>query len=178
MNKNIGIPSSIQESEVSSAEQLRTALKTEYSNDNMGRQVSTPVAPIKKCRITNFIKASLDLWAKIVKLIGKCELCGCYWQTLHAHHMIPKSGLGIKYSRDPKNGICLCESCHKKAHPGWSRFRNSGLAIHELHERIKEKCPQKYQWMMTHKDDKRFVELDYEKIYHELKVILEAKQEK
>jgi len=133
------------------------------------REAVTP-----KCRVKNFESASLTLWAKIVKRVGACEICGCSWLPLHAHHLIPKgSGVFLKYSRDPNNGICLCEKCHKKAHPGWSRFRNSGLAVVELHEKIKEKCPKKYRWMKLHKEDKRFVKLDYETIYYKLKSLLE-----
>jgi len=137
-----------------------------YSSDRGA--VADNCRPVKT-RVKNFESASLALWTKIVKKIGRCELCGCSWTALHAHHMIPKTGIFIKYSRDVENGICLCESCHKKAHPGWSRFSNSGLSIHELHERIKERCPKKYNWMINHKQDKRYVELDYEKIYYELK---------
>lgn len=53
-------------------------------------------------------------WTKEVIKKGKCELCGSE-ERLEAHHIIkwadyPKGRI------DPKNGMCLCHSCHTEQH--------------------------------------------------------------
>lgn len=53
-------------------------------------------------------------WAKKVKRVGKCEVCGST-QQLHAHHIVPWE-YSIKGRTDLENGQCLCNNCHKMMH--------------------------------------------------------------
>ena len=53
-------------------------------------------------------------WAKKVKKVGKCEICGAT-KELEAHHIIPWE-YSIKGRTDVGNGQCLCKRCHKMMH--------------------------------------------------------------
>lgn len=56
------------------------------------------------------LKNKMDkLWAKCVRLNGKCEYCGST-QNLNAHHIFSRSKISTRWLLI--NGICLCVSCH------------------------------------------------------------------
>ncbi len=65
-------------------------------------------------RVNNRGSGKVVTWAKKVKQIGKCEICGAT-ENLVAHHKIPWS-CSIKGRTDIKNGQCLCRDCHKMMH--------------------------------------------------------------
>jgi hypothetical protein len=56
-----------------------------------------------------------DLWSKIVKSDGKCELAGVDGYgpcagPLNAHHIFGRRNFSVRWDLD--NGICLCVSHH------------------------------------------------------------------
>ena len=63
-------------------------------------------------------------WAKYIKERDKytCQICGeyLYGREAHAHHLIPqwmnKFSYKTNFKYDTKNGICLCNTCHKRIH--------------------------------------------------------------
>lgn len=65
-------------------------------------------------KINNRQSPKAVAWAKKVKKIGRCEVCGSK-ENLHAHHIVPWE-CSIKGRLDLKNGQCLCKSCHKVMH--------------------------------------------------------------
>ena len=66
--------------------------------------------------LTTIQKKCGDLWRKLVKRKGRCELCG-YPQHLHAHHPVGRKNPQIAHN--PLLGVCLCgfprpNNCHDK----------------------------------------------------------------
>lgn len=63
-------------------------------------------------------------WARYIKERDKyvCQICGeyLYGREAHAHHLIPqwmdKFSYKTSFRYDTKNGICLCNTCHKRIH--------------------------------------------------------------
>ena len=115
-----------------------------------------------------------DLWGKIVRSVGHCEVCGRPSGKLEAHHLITK-GSSVRYRHDINNGICLCVRCHKFggtvvdgvrvcAHGSGSvELSNNFVKWMEKHR------PATFEWYQEHKEDKRHYESDYEAIYETLK---------
>lgn len=61
---------------------------------------------------------TLQVWADYVKRENnKCVKCGSK-ENLNAHHLIPV-GINKRYQYDTRNGITLCEECHKILHRMW-----------------------------------------------------------
>lgn len=63
---------------------------------------------------------ALDLWSKIIRQKGVCEICGAIKTDdliLTAHHIVPRDWSAGRYEID--NGACLCWGCHsmQKAEP-------------------------------------------------------------
>ena len=65
-------------------------------------------------RVNDRNNSRVVMWAKKVKKIGKCEICGST-KNLVAHHKIPWA-YSIKGRTDIKNGQCLCTKCHHMMH--------------------------------------------------------------
>lgn len=65
-------------------------------------------------KVNNRQSSKVITWAKKVKKVGKCEVCGSR-DNLHAHHIVPWE-YSIKGRTDLSNGQCLCEDCHKMMH--------------------------------------------------------------
>ena len=63
----------------------------------------------KKTPRRKLAKKALELWAKIIRLKGSCEICG-KTNFLVAHHIVGKRNLRLRY--DLRNGVCLCAGCH------------------------------------------------------------------
>uniref|UniRef100_A0A7C4TXG7 HNH nuclease domain-containing protein n=1 Tax=Caldisericum exile TaxID=693075 RepID=A0A7C4TXG7_9BACT len=55
-----------------------------------------------------------DLWGKIIRSKGRCEWCGQVKPYLNAAHIFSRRFLSTRW--DVSNGLCLCPSCHRKAH--------------------------------------------------------------
>lgn len=65
---------------------------------------------------------ALDLWSKLVRLKGICEICGAVKTgtndiILTAHHLVSRSWSAGRHQVD--NGACVCLQCHtlEKAAP-------------------------------------------------------------
>ncbi len=65
-------------------------------------------------KVNNRQSSRAITWAKKVKKVGKCEVCGSR-ENLHAHHIVPWE-YSIKGRWDLSNGQCLCKDCHKMMH--------------------------------------------------------------
>ena len=58
------------------------------------------------------INQCLVIWAKIVKINGKCDLCGSTYR-LEAHHICHRRWFVCLGWFLLDNGICLCWRCHQ-----------------------------------------------------------------
>ena len=57
---------------------------------------------------------------RLVKKIGKCEVCDFNFEPiLQIHHIVPISEFG---NNQPENIICVCPNCHKMLHYLYSSF--------------------------------------------------------
>ena len=108
-------------------------------------------------------KKSDDLWSKVVKSGGRCEICNSGGK-LDAHHIITRTRL--RYRHDLSNGICLCSRCHR-FDPDISPHVDSFGAENFL-AALKSMCPDKYKWYQDHKHDKRQKEETYKEAYARL----------
>lgn len=72
----------------------------------------------------SFLNKKLDnLWSKVVRSKGECELCGRKPPevVLHAHHIFSRRHFSTRW--ETKNGVCLCNGCHLyKAHKDIQEF--------------------------------------------------------
>lgn len=72
----------------------------------------------------SFLNKKLDnLWSKVVRSKGECELCGRKPPevVLHAHHIFSRRWYSTRW--DIKNGVCLCTGDHLfKAHKDIQEF--------------------------------------------------------
>jgi hypothetical protein len=79
-------------------------------------RISSSVCPTCKTRKAtkrgNIGKRCDALWAAIVKLPGKCFLCG-KTEGLEAAHIIGRAQRVVRWSIDPMNGIPLCHMHHR-----------------------------------------------------------------
>lgn len=126
--------------------------------------------------ITQYLKRrfkneSFDLWAKQIKAVGACEICGAT-ENNQGHHLLC-ADTWPHLSRDLSNGVCLCAKCHKfnvensphtnlpamKAFYDWVKINRSGQFI----------------WYDFHKTDAKFKSMnlyDWEIRYEELAGII------
>lgn len=112
----------------------------------------------------NLDKKCLELWAKIVKHGGRCEICGSTPKVLHAHHLIGRSNRLYRY--DPMNGIALCCQCHLFDDNCSAHASTSGS--YQFLEVLRLGWPGKYRWFMENKDNKKVVKLDLQKVLDDL----------
>jgi len=124
-----------------------------------------------KTKKQKLIKKMDDLWSRIVRKVGRCEVCGCI-QGLEAHHLIER---GNHYYRfDIHNGLCLCTSHHqfsadKSAH---GRKGSSMCAVDRFLEWFKEYKPEQWKWYQENKNNKPMETLRmvfYEEAYIKLR---------
>ena len=60
--------------------------------------------------ICSLEKRCMELWGKLVRRSGRCELCGDT-SEIQAHHPFGRKGhWSIKFN--PDLGVCLCMKCH------------------------------------------------------------------
>ena len=65
-------------------------------------------------RTKRSIKKSLDkLCSKITRSVGRCAKCFSIHKQLHAHHLIGRRNMAVRFDLD--NLICLCSRCHSFA---------------------------------------------------------------
>ena len=114
------------------------------------------------------------LWSQIIRLPGKCAICG-RTTSLQAHHLIHKSAVFFRHNLE--NGICLCARCHEYAYstdkqPGAVSAHGSPWAFEKW---MQEHRPQQFDWWQKNRWEvitgKR---IDYEAIYDNLEAVLEA----
>lgn len=87
---------------------------------------AAPVNAGKKGLRLKEMKKSHALWAKEVKAAAgfACQFCGST-EKLESHHIKPVCDFP-ELRFDISNGVCLCHSCHVKAHGGaFFRFKNA-----------------------------------------------------
>lgn len=79
----------------------------------------------KGFKINNRQSNEVLRWARKVKNIGYCQICGSK-KKLCAHHII---GWEDSYTgrTDITNGMCICEKCHKMIHNDtkWLKYMES-----------------------------------------------------
>lgn len=122
---------------------------------------------------TQAVKAYMDkrvmdeatkLWAKEIKAVGKCEICG-KTDNLNAHHLLEKSTWPhLRY--DLSNGICLC-SDHHQFNPTLSPHANT-VSSHNFLQWLQENRKGQYVYFLEHKDDKTFHRISAEEAFREL----------
>ena len=95
-------------------------------------------------------RKAFKLWSEKVRLIGMCELCGVKYKEitpkgkpviLNAHHLLDRYSFP-RLSWDIKNGICVCQYCHKFSKTGCHR----GSII--FNEWYRLKYPENYQYLL------------------------------
>lgn len=118
----------------------------------------------RKPTVKQLDKKCLALWAKIVKIDGRCEICYNTPKVLHAHHLIGRSNRLFRY--DPMNGIALCCRCHLFNDDCSAHASTSGS--YNFLKELKAAWPEKYDWFMDNKDNKRVVKLDLQKVLDDL----------
>ena len=93
-------------------------------NNESYRDLMNAVRELTGFKVNNRMDSKVVCWAKKVKKIGKCEICGST-ERLVAHHKIPWVD-SIKGRTDLSNGQCLCERCHKMMHDDdlWIEYMN------------------------------------------------------
>lgn len=78
------------------------------------------VKKVKKPSLPKLKKTAWKLWSKIVRKDSVCKLCGIKYgeikvngkpAVLNAHHVIGRENHALSW--DLKNGISLCQNCHK-----------------------------------------------------------------
>ena len=79
--------------------------------NNTTETINTPPKPVKRVTPT-----ALSNWSKKIRARDNytCICCGKYDKAhMEAHHIKPKS-LFPDLALDEDNGVCICQSCHKK----------------------------------------------------------------
>lgn len=105
-----------------------------------------------------------NLWKKVIKQVGACEVCNHKDRQLHAHHIITR--VRLRFRHDVSNGVCLCSYCHA-FDPSISTHVDSYGAEKFLHW-LKLNRSGQFKWYEENKDDKRRPEKTYKESYEEL----------
>jgi hypothetical protein len=125
-------------------------------------------------------------WSKIIRSIGRCEVCGRSDLPLEAHHLIHRNALAFRY--DLRNGVCLCPKHHTGnygQHEGDIALpsglqgyaiepRPEAISAHgtpwAFEEWLKDHKPEQYEWFEKNRH-KVFpgVKIDYRTVYQTLK---------
>jgi hypothetical protein len=123
------------------------------------------------------------MWRDVIRQGCKCEITGIEGKPrqdgervvgLEAHHLIEKGSpkWQDKFRHDLSNGICLTESIHSKYQTQIGPHGNA-IARENFMQWLKVNRPGQWQWFQDNKDNKKFVQPNYEQTYYELKEIYE-----
>ena len=85
-----------------------------------------------------------NLWSKIIRSVGACELCGATGCVLHAHHLIGRGT--IYYRHNLHNGVCLCPSHHMYSNEYSAHGAPRGFA-----ELLVQRLPAQLAWWDAHR---------------------------
>ena len=109
-------------------------------------------------------KKADEAWAKQIRSVGACEICGGKGR-LNAHHLIKRGRL--RFRHDLSNGVCLCVVHHQ-----WDDdccAHGDLYAIEGFMLWLKDHRPGQWKWYRENKDDKRKPDWTYLDKYEELK---------
>jgi 5-methylcytosine-specific restriction endonuclease McrA len=104
-----------------------------------------------------------NIFSKIVRKKGLCIKCGQsqFSVPLECAHIVGRANIALRW--DANNAIPLCRDCHRWAHDKPKLFKAW----------FKEKFPDRYAWIMLHKDDTLQLRwYDYEDLIKMLKKFL------
>ena len=135
------------------------------SYDLISEAVGHTMTAIKLFARKKFKDESEKLWAAEVKKDGKCEISGRDYD-LHAHHLLEKS-VWPHLSRDLMNGVSLNSDYHEfnvEISPHSTLTANM-----EFLEWLSRYRPEKFAWYIKHKDDRKYIDIDFEQEYWKLK---------
>jgi hypothetical protein len=118
-------------------------------------------------------KKAFKLWSEKVRAIGCCELCGIKNKeptlkgkpaVLNAHHVIGRENHRLAW--DIRNGISLCQWCHK-----WSKVGpHRGSII--FNEWYRLKYPENYDYLLkTHEEPFEITLENMQKVIEKLSII-------
>jgi hypothetical protein len=108
-------------------------------------------------------KKCIQLHSKIVRAAGKCAICGeKYYPKLECAHIISRRYKNIV--ADPRNGVCLCKSCH------W----RTGIFADEMANLINSKIGwDTYKELKSLAEDKKY-KVSWENVYKNLSDIAQG----
>jgi hypothetical protein len=81
--------------------------------------------------------------------------------NLEAHHLLSRSIRATRH--DPENGVILCSLHHK-----YSPHLSPHAAPLQFAEWLRVNLPEKYEWVMAHRNDWRTIKADYKTAYERL----------
>ena len=112
--------------------------------------------------LTSYIVKADSLFSQIVRSRGRCERCGSLERSLfQCAQVIGRDNKALRW--DANNALNLCDPCHRWAHDKPKLFKAW----------FKEKFPDRYAWIMLHKDDTLQLRwYDYEDLIKMLKKFL------
>ena len=86
------------------------------NRDTQKRDIKKLTDTIEELRkkIPEADREKLTKWARRVKQVGRCDVCGSS-KDLTAHHLWDKKSHFTMMYQD-ENGVCLCDVCHKAFH--------------------------------------------------------------
>lgn len=125
----------------------------------------------QKSNRKTLIRYCLKTWADIVKVGGKCELCGVTHLQLHAHHIVKRGWAFCMGWFLELNGICLCYKCHQKVHS--TNFNEQVIYHNKIIEWLKEKG---VDYEVLHLKCKSRKNIDLSLIKIALKAVLKEKK--
>ncbi len=111
------------------------------------------------------VKACDNVWKKIVKVMGHCEMCGRSDLRLNAHHLIRRDSMFFRHN--PENGICLCTNCHIFNTPPKISAHGTPIAFNDW---LKERFPDRHEWLEKNRHKvKPNLKINYAEVYATLK---------
>jgi hypothetical protein len=157
---------------------------TRWLHDGMVVKEISEKTGVTRTKIKSLIAKTIkkdcsELWSLIIRLVGKCEICG-KTTDLNAHHLLEKGAFPhLRYVL--LNGICLC-SDHHEFNREISAHSNSA-AIEEFKLWLTENRPLVYTFWNENRTNKfttdKAISTDKMlEIYAELKIIYEKRLER
>lgn len=136
----------------------------------IAERVNVTVTKIKEHHSQLMKKECDELWRKIIvlKAGGVCEITGQPGE-MNAHHLLEK-GAFHKFRYDLNNGMCLHKDIHMYDPDISPHYSSASREMFRL--RLMEDKPKQYAWWDENRENKKFVDIDYFKVYEELSEIL------